>query len=66
MPHTKFVEIGQLDSREEDLKVFTIYGHGGNLGHVTVTIYTDFDFPFLPMLQTKIGFNWPRGFSGDV
>ena len=29
-------------------KVFTIYGHGGHLGHVTRSIYTYFDLPFLP------------------
>ena len=27
--------------------VFTIYGHGGHLGHMTWTIYIDFRFPFL-------------------
>ena len=28
--------------RRRILKVFTIYGHGGRLGHVTWTIYTNF------------------------
>ena len=36
MIHIKFQDHRSSDSREEDfLKVFTIYGHGGHLGHVT-------------------------------
>ena len=36
MLHTKFPGYGPFGSREEDfLKVFTIYGHGGQLGHVS-------------------------------
>ena len=39
MMHTKFQGHQPFGSREEDfLKVFTIYGHGSNLGHVTRTI----------------------------
>ena len=38
MLHTKFQGHRPFGSREEDfLKVFTIYGHGGHLGHVTRT-----------------------------
>ena len=34
--HAKFQDPRPLGSGEEDFyKVFTIYGHGGNLGHVT-------------------------------
>ena len=40
MLHTKFQGHQPLDSREDvfKLKDFTIYGHGGHLGHVTYTI----------------------------
>ena len=34
------LEIGSSGSGEEDFRrVFTIYGHGGHLGHVTCIIY---------------------------
>ena len=36
MAHTKFQDLKPLGSkRRRFLKVFTIYGHGGHLGHVT-------------------------------
>ena len=35
MLHAKFKYPRPLGSGEEDFKVFTIYGHGGHLGHVT-------------------------------
>ena len=47
---------------EEFLKVFAIYSHGGHLGHVTLTIYTNFRSPFLKMLHMEFGFDWPSGF----
>ena len=41
MLHAKFQDPRPLGSGEEDfLKDFTIYGHGGHLGHVTWIIYT--------------------------
>ena len=52
-------------SGEEDLRVFTIYGHGGHLGHVTWTIYTYFGSSFPRRLHIKFGFDWPSGFSGE-
>ena len=36
---------------------FGIYSHDGHLGHVTMTIYTNFHFPFPTMLHIKIGFD---------
>ena len=45
--------------------VFTIYGHGGHLGHVTWTIYTNFRSPFPRRLHIKFGFDWPSGFRGE-
>ena len=42
MLHAKFQDHRPSGSGEEDfLKVFTIYGRGGHLGHVTWTIYTN-------------------------
>ena len=55
MPHTKFRKNRSTGSGEEDfLKVFTIYGHGGHLGHVTWTIYTNFLFPLPKEAPHKI------------
>ena len=46
MLHTKFQGHRSIGSGEEDfLKVFTIYGHGSHLGHVTRTILTTFRSP---------------------
>ena len=45
--------------------VFTIYGHGGRLGHVTLTIYINFRSPFLRMLHMKFRFDWPSGFRRE-
>ena len=45
MLHTKFCENRRAGSGEEDFcRVFTIYGHGGHLGHVTQTPRTNFRF----------------------
>ena len=45
--------------------VFTIYGHGGHLGHVTRTIWTNFRSPILRSLHMKFEFIWPSGFRGE-
>ena len=37
-------------------KVFTIYGLGGHLGHVNLTIYINFLSPFQRRLHIKFGF----------
>ena len=43
MLHTKFCENRPEGSGEEDfLRVFTIYGHGGHIGLLTLTIYINF------------------------
>ena len=65
MLHTKFVEIGPPVPEERFLKVFTIYGCGGHLGHVTWTIYTKFGSSFPRRLNIKFGFDWPSGFRGE-
>ena len=38
-----------------------IYGHGGHLDLWTVTIYTNFQFPFNTKLHMKFEEIWPRG-----
>ena len=66
MLHTKFRENRPAGSGGEDfLRVFTIYGHGGHLGHVTWTIYINFRSPFPRWLHIKFGFDWPSGFIGE-
>ena len=44
---------------------FTIYGHGGHLGRVTRTIWTNFLSPILRSLHMKFEFNWHSGFRGE-
>ena len=58
----KFQDPNTSGSGEEDLKVFTIYRRGGHLGHVTWTIYTNFDSPFPRTLHITFGSEWPSGF----
>ena len=61
-----FFEIGPPVPEEKISKgFFTIYGHGGHLGHVTLFIYIYIGYPFLLMLHIKFGFNWPSAFRGD-
>ena len=48
---------------EEDfLRVFTIYGHNGHLGHVTQMPRTNFCSPYPRRLHLKFGFDRPSGF----
>ena len=61
MLHTKFRGNRPAGSGEN----FTIYGHGGHLGHVTWTIYTNICSPFPRRLHIKFGFDWPSGFRGE-
>ena len=45
MLHTKFQGHWSIGSGEEDFfKVFTVYGHGSHVGHVTQTILNNFSF----------------------
>ena len=39
------------------MKVFTIYGHCGHIGHVAWTFYIKFS-PFLRRLHMKFDFDW--------
>ena len=66
MLHVKFQDHRTYSSGEEYfLKVFTIYRHGGHLGHVTWTIYINFLPPLPRRLRIKFGFDWPSGFRGE-
>ena len=66
MLHAKFRGNRLAGSGEEDfLRVFTIYGRGSHLGHVTWTIYIYFGSPFPKGLHIIFGFDWPSGFRGE-
>ena len=41
---------------------FTIYGHGGHLGHVTRIMVTDFHFLVPESFHTKFGSEWHSSF----
>ena len=63
MLHTKLRGNPSTGSGEEDfLRVFTIYGRGGHLGHVTHMPRTKFCSPYLRRLYIKFGFDRPSGF----
>ena len=42
--------------------VFTIYGHGGHLGHVTSIMFTYFHFRAPESFHTKFGSEWHSSF----
>ena len=67
MLHAKFQDhtCRTSDSGEDFFRIFTIYGHGGHLGHVTSTIFINFCSPFPRRLQIKFGFDWPSSFTGE-
>ena len=66
MLHTKSQGHRSSGSGEEDfLGVFSIYGRGGHLGHVTKTIRTNFCSPILRSLHMKYEFNWPCSFRAE-
>ena len=56
MLHAKFRGNRPAGSGEKDFwRVFTIYGHGGHLGHVTSIMTSDFHFLVLESFHTKFG-----------
>ena len=56
MLHTTFRGNRPAGSGEKDFwRVFTIYGHGGHLGHVTSIMSSDFHFLVLESFHTKFG-----------
>ena len=63
MLHTKFRENRPTGSGEEDfLRVFTIYGRGGHLGHVTSIMLINFHFLAPESFHTKFGSEWLNSF----
>ena len=57
MLHPKLRGNRPAGSEEEDfLRVFTIYGHGGHLGHGTSIMLSDFHFLVPKSFQKKIWF----------
>ena len=55
MLHTKFHVNRPAGSGEDFLRVSTIYGRGGHLGHVTSIITSDFYFLVPESFHTKFG-----------
>ena len=62
MPHTKFRGNRPAGSGEDFLRVFTIYGHGGHLGHVTSIMSSDFHFLVLESFHTKFDLDQQSSF----
>ena len=66
MLHAKFQDHRTSSSGEEDfLQVFTIYGYGGHLGHVTCTIYINFLSHFPRRFHMNFGIDLPSGFREE-
>ena len=66
MLHTKFRGNRPASSGEEDFRVvFTIYGRGGHLGHVTWILRSNFRLPYPWMLHIKFHFDWPSSFREE-
>ena len=55
MLHTKFHENWPAGSGEDFKRVFTIYRHGGHLGHVTSIMSSDFYYLVPERFHTKFG-----------
>ena len=56
MLHTKFRGNRLAGSREEDFKrVFTIYGHGSHLDHMTSLMSSDFHFLVSESIHKRFG-----------
>ena len=63
MLHTKFRGNRLAGSGEEDFqRVFTIYEHGGHLGHVTSITLTNFHFLEHESFHTKFSSEWHSSF----
>ena len=62
MLHTKFRGNRPACSREDFLRVFTIYGRGGHLGHVTSIMLINFHLLVPESFHTKFGSEWLSSF----
>ena len=65
MLHTKFRENQPAGSGEDYERGFTIYGHGGHLGHVTQMLQTNFRSPYSRRLNIKFGSDRASGFGEE-
>ena len=65
MLHPNFKITGLPVLKKKIFKYFTIYGHGGHLGHATWTIYINFRSPFPKRLHMKFGIGWPSSFREE-
>ena len=62
MLHTKSQGHWPSGSGEEDfLRVFTIYGRGCHLGHVTKIFCINFGLLIIRSIHMKFEFNWANG-----
>ena len=59
MLHTTFNENRPAGSGEDFIRLFTIYGHGGHLGHVTRIMLINFHFLIPESFHTKFSSEWP-------
>ena len=67
MLHTKFRGNRPVGSGEKDLgRVFTIYGHGSHLGHVTSIMLTIFSFLVPESFHTKFGLERHSSFCENM
>ena len=62
MLHTKFRRNRSAGSGEDFRRVFTIYGRGGHLCHVTSIMSSDFYFLVPESFRTKLGSNGHSSF----
>ena len=62
MLHTKLRGNRPAGSEKDFSKVFTIFGHGGHLGHVTSNMSSDFHFLVPESFHKKFGSDWQSSF----
>ena len=55
MLHTKFRANRPAGSNEDFQRVFTLYGHGGHLDHMTSIMSSDFHFIVPESIHNKFG-----------
>ena len=66
MLHTKFPGYRSTGSEDEDfLRLFTIYGRGSHLGHVTKISRTLFHCIYPRRLRIKFQLDWQCGFREE-
>ena len=64
MPSIKIKGLPVLEKKIFEV-FFFIYGHGGHLGHVTWTIFTNSLLPCQRRLHMKFGYDLPSGFREE-